>query len=191
MFYTSDIYSSEICQNSHSSVPSCWFMQNQSQIRRPHYNFQICCLFRLQCSVLHFNSIFLISLRKVFNFSFTQHFIIITMQWKFLSSLHTRLSISSIKFSCSVMSNFWGPIELQHARPHCPYQLPESTQTRVHWVGDTIQPSHLLSSPSPPALNLSHHQGIFKWVSSSYQVAKVLEFQLQHQSFQWTPRTDL
>ena len=71
------------------------------------------------------------------------------------------------------------------------HQLPESTQTHVHWVDDAIQPSHPLSSPSPPALNLSQHQGLFKWVSSSHQVAKVLEFQLQHQSFQWIPRTDL
>ena len=70
------------------------------------------------------------------------------------------------------------------------HQLPELTQTYVHWVGDAIQPSHPLSSPSPPALNLSQHQGLFKWVSSSYQVAKVLEFQLQHQSFQWISRTD-
>ena len=69
------------------------------------------------------------------------------------------------------------------------HQLPESTQTHVHWVGDAIQPSHPLLSSSP-ALNLSQHQGLFQWVSSSYQVAKVLEFQLQHQSFQWTPRTD-
>ena len=56
---------------------------------------------------------------------------------------------------------------------------------------DAFQPSHPLLSPSPPALNLSQHQGLLKWVSSSNQVAKVLEFQLQHQSFQWTPRTDL
>ena len=62
-------------------------------------------------------------------------------------------------------------------------QLPELTQTYVHWVGDAIQPPHPLSSPSPPAFNLSQHQGLFKWVSSSHQVAKVLEFQLQHQSF--------
>ena len=77
--------------------------------------------------------------------------------------------------------------------PDCPvhHQLLEPTQTHVHWVGDAIQPSQLPSSPSPPALNLSQHQGLFKWVSSSHQVAKVLEFQLQHQSFQWTPRTDL
>ena len=58
-------------------------------------------------------------------------------------------------------------------------------------ISDAIQPSHPLSSPSPPAPNPSQHQGLFKWVSSLHQVAKVLEFQLQHQSFQWTPRTDL
>ena len=69
------------------------------------------------------------------------------------------------------------------------HQLPESTQTYVHWVRDAIQSSHSLSSPSPPALNLSQHQGLFQWVNSSHEVAKVLEFQLQHQSFQWTPRT--
>ena len=65
------------------------------------------------------------------------------------------------------------------------HQFPEFTQTHVHWVGDAIQPSHPLSSPSPPALNLSQHQRLLKWVSFSHQVAKVLEFQLQHQSFQW------
>ena len=65
------------------------------------------------------------------------------------------------------------------------------TNSHVCWVSDAIQPSHPLSSPSPPALNLSQHHGLFQWVSSSHQVAKVLEFQLQHQSFQWTPRTDL
>ena len=71
------------------------------------------------------------------------------------------------------------------------HQLPESTQTHVHQVGDAIQPSHPLSSPFSPALNLSQHQGLFQWVSSSHHVAKVLELQLQHQSFQWTLRTDL
>ena len=69
------------------------------------------------------------------------------------------------------------------------HQLLESIQTHVHCVGDAIQPSHPLSSFSPPALNLSQHQGLFQWVSSPHQVAKVLEFQLQHQSLQWTPRT--
>ena len=81
--------------------------------------------------------------------------------------------------------------EPQHTRPPCYHQLLESTQTHVHWVSDAIQPSHPLLSPSSPALNLFQHQSLFQWVSSSHQVAKVLEFQLQHQSFQWTPRTNL
>ena len=71
------------------------------------------------------------------------------------------------------------------------HQLLEFTQTYVHWVSDAIQPSHPLLSPSPPALNLFQHQGLFKWVSSSHQVAKGLKFQLQHQSFQWIFRTDI
>ena len=71
---------------------------------------------------------------------------------------------------------------------HC--QLLEFTQTHVHWVVDTIQPSYPLLSPAP-ALNLSQHQGVFKWASSLHQVAKVLEYQLKHQSFQWTLKTDL
>ena len=71
------------------------------------------------------------------------------------------------------------------------HQLPEFTQVHVHWVGDAIQPSHPLSSLSPPAFNLPQYQGLFHWVSSSHQVAKVLDFQLQHQSFQWIIRTDL
>ena len=60
------------------------------------------------------------------------------------------------------------------------HQLPEFTRTHVHWVSDAVQPSHPLSSPSPPAFSLSQHQGPFKWVNSSHQVAKVLEFQLQY-----------
>ena len=70
------------------------------------------------------------------------------------------------------------------------HQLPELTQTQVRWVSDAIQPSHPLSSPSPPALNLSQHHCLYQWVSSSHQVAKGLEFQLQHQAFQWIFRTD-
>ena len=69
------------------------------------------------------------------------------------------------------------------------HQLPELAQTHVHWVSDAIQPSHPLSSPSPPTFNLSQNQDLFQWVSSSNQVAKVLQFQLQHQSFQWIFRT--
>ena len=71
------------------------------------------------------------------------------------------------------------------------HQLPELAQTHVHRVGDVIQPSHPLFPPSPPAFNLSPHKGLFQWVSSLHQVAKVLELQLQHPSFQWIFRTGL
>ena len=70
------------------------------------------------------------------------------------------------------------------------HQLLEFTRTHVHWVGDAIQSSHPLSSPFSSCLQSFPTSGSFKWVSSSHQVAKILEFQLQHQSFQWTPRTD-
>ena len=88
----------------------------------------------------------------------------------------------SVQFSHSVMSDSLRPHELQHARPPCLHQLPEFTQTHVHWVSDAIQPFHPLLSPPPPALNLSQNQGLFKWVSSLHQVAKILKFQLQNQS---------
>ena len=83
---------------------------------------------------------------------------------------------------------------MNHSTPGLPlhHQLPEFTQTHAQRVGDVIQPSHPLSVvPSPPAPNPSKHQSLFQWVNSLHEVAKVLEFQLQHQSFQWTPRTDL
>ena len=85
----------------------------------------------------------------------------------------------------------WDP--MNRSTPGLPvhHQFRESTQTHVHGVGDATQPSNPLSSPSPPALSLSQHQNLFQWVSSSHQGAKVLEFQLQHQSVQRTPRTDL
>ena len=70
------------------------------------------------------------------------------------------------------------------------HQLSEFTQTHVHWVDDAIEPSHPLLSPSSPTLKLFQHQRLFKWVSSLHQAAKVLEFQLQHQSLQWIFRTD-
>ena len=71
------------------------------------------------------------------------------------------------------------------------HQLLELTQTQVHRVGDAIQPSYPLLPPSPPAFNLSQIRGLFQWVFSLHQVAKVLEFQFKHQSFQWTIRTDI
>ena len=91
-------------------------------------------------------------------------------------------SVQSLSVSDSLR-----PLGLQYARLPCPSQ----TQTHVHWVGDAIQPDHPLLSPSPHAFTHSQRQGLYKWVSSSHQVAKVLEFQLQHQSFQWIFRTDL
>ena len=87
--------------------------------------------------------------------------------------------------SHSVMSDSLRPLRLQMPGLPVHHQLLELTQTQVYWVGDAIQPSHLLLSPSPPAFNLSQHLGLFQWVTSSHQVARVLEFQLQHQYFQW------
>ena len=93
-------------------------------------------------------------------------------------------SLSRVRLFCDPMNCSTLGLPVHH-------QLPEFTQTHVHRVSDSIQPSHPLSSPFPPAPNPSQHQSLFQWVSSSHQVAKVLEFQLQHQSFQPTPRTDL
>ena len=98
---------------------------------------------------------------------------------------------SSIKCSHSVMSNSWWPRESQHASPLVYHQLPAFIQIDVQRLGDAIQPAHSLSSPSPPAPSPSQLQGLFQLVNSSYEVAKVWEFQLQYQSFQWTPRNDL
>ena len=85
------------------------------------------------------------------------------------------VQFSSVAQSCPTLCN-----PMNHSKPDLPvhHQLPESTQTHFHQVGDAIQPSHPLSSPSPAALNLSQHQGLFKRVNSQHQVAKVLEFQL-------------
>ena len=111
------------------------------------------------------------------------------------------VSMSSVQFSRSIMSDPLWPHELQHAwvqfssvAQSCPtlcdpmncsmpglpvhHQLPDFTQTHVHRVSDAIQPSHPLSSPSSPAPNPSQHQSLFQWVNSSHEVAKVLEFQL-------------
>ena len=104
---------------------------------------------------------------------------------------NVKLTFSLVAQSCPALCD-----PMNRSTPGLPvhHQLPESTQTHVHRVGDAIQLSHPLSSPSPPALNLSQHQVFFKWVTSSHQVAKVLEIQLQHQSFQrsllwkdWSP----
>ena len=69
------------------------------------------------------------------------------------------------------------------------HYFPDFAQTNIHWASDAIQPSQPLLPPTPPALNLSHHQSLLQWVSS-HRVAKVLELQLQHESFQWIFRVD-
>ena len=122
--------------------------------------------------------------------------LIFCIQWDIVFNLFWFLKkrfslVRSVQFSSftQLCPTLWDPIN--RITPGFPvhHQLPEFTQTHVHWVGDSIQPSHPLSSPSP-TFNLSQHQGLFKWVSSLHQVAKLLEFQLQHQSFQWIFRTD-
>ena len=96
------------------------------------------------------------------------------------SSRPTLSSVQSLSLIC-----LWDSMDCSTPGLPVHHQLLEFTQTHVLRVGDAIQPSHPLSSPSPPTFNLSQHQGLFQWVCFSHQVAKVLEFLLQHQSFQW------
>ena len=105
-----------------------------------------------------------------------------------LNSLLMGVKIRSVAQSCSTLCN-----PMNRSTPGLPvhHQLPEFTQTHVHRVSHAIQASHPLSSPSPPAPNPSQHQSLFQWVNSLHEVAKVLEFQLYHQSFQRNPRADL
>ena len=125
---------------------------------------------------------------------FRNDYITVLAAWHPYQSWHGQIFIllfSSVQFSHQSCPILCDPMDCSTPGLRVHHQLPEFTQTHVHWVDDAIQPSHPLLSPSPPTLNLSQHQGLFQWVSSSYQVAKILEFWLQHQSFQWTPRTDL
>ena len=120
-----------------------------------------------------------------FSFSFLQWFG--SQPNKGFFCMFTSVEFSSVSQSCLTLCD---PMDCSTPGLPVHHQLPELTQIHVHWVRDVIQPSHPLLSPSPPTFNLSQHQGLFKWVSSSHQVAKVLEFQFQHQSFQWIFRTD-
>ena len=98
------------------------------------------------------------------------------------------VQLSTVAQSCPTVCD---PMDCNMPGLPVHHQLLELTQTHVHWIGDAIQSSHPLSSPSPLVLNLSQHQGLFKWVSSSHQVATILELQLQCQSFRWMLGTDL
>ena len=101
--------------------------------------------------------------------------------------MNLSVQFSSVTQSCLTLCD---PMDCSIPGFPVHYQLLELTQTHVYRVGDAIQPSHHLLSPSPSAFNLSQHQDLFQWVSSSHPVASILEFQLQHQSFQWIVRTD-
>ena len=103
-------------------------------------------------------------------------------------SLFRSDQIRSVAQSCPTLCD-----PMNRSTPGLPvyHQLPVFTETHVHWVSDAIQPSHPLLSPSPPAPNPSQHQSLFQWVNSSHKVARVLEFQPQHHSFQRNPRADL
>ena len=92
--------------------------------------------------------------------------------------MHIHVYCCWVAKSCLIL---WNPLDCSMPGFSVLHYLLEFAQTHVHWDGDAIQPSHLLLPPSPPALNLSQHHGLFQWVSSSHQVAKVLELQLQHQ----------
>ena len=105
---------------------------------------------------------------------------------KSFSPSHCFREVNSVVQSCLILCD---PVDCSMPGFPAHHQFPELAQTYVHWVSDAIQPSHPLSSPSPPAFSLSQHQSLFQWVSSSHQVAKILELQLQHQSFQWIFRT--
>ena len=128
---------------------------------------------------------------KLFYIFILLEYICFTLLCQFL--LYCKMNHASVQFRsvaqlcptlCDPMNRSMPGLPVHH-------QLPEFTQTHMHQVGDAIQPSHPLSSPSPPAPNPSQHQDLFKWVSSSHEVAKVLEFQLQHHPFQRAPRIDL
>ena len=108
---------------------------------------------------------------------------------------HSRwnMSFSSVQFSSVIQScpTLWDPMNHNMSGLPVHHHLLEFIQTHVHRVGDAIQPPHPLSSPSPPVPNPSQHQSLFQWVNSSHEVAKVLEFQLRHHSFQRNSRADL
>ena len=105
-----------------------------------------------------------------------------------LSHPYRSVQFSSVAQSCPTLCE---PMNRSMLGLPVHHKLPEFAQTHVHLVGDAIQSSHPLSSPSLPAPNPSQYQGLCQWVNSLHEVAKVLEFQLQHQSFQWALRTDL
>ena len=107
--------------------------------------------------------------------------------WATREDSRQRCHCSSVTKSCSTLCD---PVDSSKPSSSVLHYILEFAQTHVHWVSDAIQLSHPLLPPSPPAFNLSLHQGLVQWVGSLHQVAKVLELQLQQQTFQWIFRTD-
>ena len=144
--------------------------------------FSFMCIFYIFCYIyLYF--IFWFNVNDIFNFNF---WFLSLVQGNTINFLNT-FQFSSVTQSFLPICN-----SMDCSTPSFPvhHQLLELAQTHVHWVSDAIQPSHPLSSTTPPAFKFSRHQGLFQGVSSLHQVARVLEFQLQHQSFQWIFRID-
>ena len=118
---------------------------------------------------------------------------VITNEYSFFLGWQKWFEISGVNCCCSATQfclTLCDPTDCGMLDFPVLHHLLEFAQTHIHRVGDAIQQSHPLWSPSFPAFYLSQHQGLFKWVSSSHWVAKVLELQLQHLSFQWIFRTD-
>ena len=145
----------------------------------------LCCC-RRACSScgeqgLIYKNIFIIYKINCTNFSIFYLWFLINQVYKILFNLITfnvAYTFSSVQFSCSVVSDSLWPHELQHPRPPSPSPTHGVHSNSPPSVGDVIQPSHPLSSPSAPAPKPSKHQSLFQWVNSSHEVAKVLEFQL-------------
>ena len=110
----------------------------------------------------------------------------IPFYWWYNQAEEYSVEFSSVAQLCPTLCD-----PINHSIPPCPSPTPGVYPNSCPLSWCAIQPSHPLSSPSPPALNLSQHPDLFKWACPSHQLAKVLEFKLQHQSFQSTPRTDL
>ena len=156
--------------------------------------------------VIAFFQIFFHILQRSFLAFFCINFLEHLLLDLILGTVESLLLMNEIFFSIIISNSLWMVHQFSSITQLCPtlcdpidcsmpgfpvhYQLPEPAQTHVHRASDAIQPSHPLSSPSSPAFNLPQHQGLFKWVSSSHQVSKVLELQFQHQFFQWIFRTD-
>ena len=133
------------------------------------------------------------SLSNSLDQSYITHLILLLSQSLIISTWINpvvEVFIVLVQFSCSVMSDSLWPDGLQHTRLPCPSPAPRaySNSCPSSWWCHSVLSSSVI--PSPTTFSLSQHQGVFQWVSSSHQVAKVLEFQLQHQSFQWIFRTD-